>query len=126
MENLANFCNWGFAARRNHILFLTAMQLSLDRFVNAKWNYSDDCKCQKGVYPVPIVWCACINEHNRNFVHGTTGPGIFTDAVIQLSKEAGCQISEKVIFDAFNTGQVAKELYDQCRDVLKVQYNLCL
>ena len=120
MENPGNFCNWGFAARPNHILFQTAMQLSLDRFVNAKWNYSDDCKCQEG------VWCACINEQNEHFVHTTTGPGIFTDAFIQLSKEAGCQISEKVILDAFNTGQLAKELYDHCRDVLKIQYNLCL
>ena len=91
MENDSHICNWGFASRKGHPLFQRAMELSLSRFVDT-----------------------AVDITNPHFVHGTTGPGIFTEALRDIAEQVGC-VSEE-----------AKGLYSMCRDVLKEKYRILI
>ena len=94
MENNFNVSNWGFASVKEHILFQKAIEVSLSRFLE---------------HSVDITF-----EH---FVHHTTGPGVFTDALVYLARKAGCEWDGK--------GGRAQEMYLSCRPLLKEKYGIC-
>ena len=71
MEYNSDVCNWGFASRKGHPLFKWAIELSLLWFINTTIDFS--------------------SEH---FVHGATGPHVFTLALKDIAKEVGCVIPD--------------------------------
>jgi mannosyltransferase OCH1-like enzyme len=94
MENNFNASNWGFASVKEHIFFQKAIELSLSKFLE---------------HDVDITF-----EH---FVHHSTGPGVFTDALVYLARKAGCEWDGK--------GGRAQEMYLSCRPLLKEKYGIC-
>ena len=99
MENAAHICNWGFAGRRNHLLFKLATEYSIERWMNKTF---------------------VMDEH---LIHGVTGPGLLTDALFDLAKEAGCA---QIISPEEEIIKKARAVNDWCRDLLKEKYNVCL
>jgi FkbM family methyltransferase len=94
MDEEVHVSNWGFASVKEHILFQKAIELSLSRFLE---------------HGVDVTY-----EH---FVHYTTGPGVFTDALMYLARKAGCVWEGK--------GARAQEMYHSCRSLLKEKYSIC-
>ena len=105
MENDLHLSNWGFARRPHHPLFKKAVDLLLSRFVNTVVDISHD-----------------------HFVHAVTGPGMFTQALTLLidDDDVDCEPNSPPKDQKLATPQHAKALYDECRNILREKYGICL